>query len=316
MQLFRNEFIKLYKSKKILVLLLVSLATFLVLVLGQKLDEIESINETKMTQLEIYEVNKENLNHLILENNYTEKQLKRTLEKNETFYKENIPYAGYETGAYLLFEETTTGLFLSFILPFSIFLIAIEAIIGERNQRSLNFMLISPVGRTRILFSKFLTITVTLILTAVVYISINYIFFGMKFGFDGWKDPIVIMVNSAKTMEIWKAFPIAVINLLILILYYVSLGIFFSVIFKNYSTAFISFLGIFLLRGFSGLYLEKVPFSQYLPFLNNSISPFLFSNPQTEMHGVTFNIALISTLLMILILNIVTLYTFKKRDIY
>lgn len=316
MELFKNEMIKLAKMKQIFVVLIVSFLFIGLFITVHELDKREIFVEEAFTQEEIYLMNQEQIEWMIAEGKDSETALQKRQEINELMYVEEIPYDGYMTGAFFLFSEIVFGGFAMVILPFVIFLIGINMILGERNQGSLNFLLVSPAGRNKIIMAKFFALFVMLLITATVFIGSYLIYIAIQFGFSGWTDKVVMTFASPVMVPIWQAILIGTVLMIFNMLVYVTIGLLISVIFKNYAGAFIGFLTIPLLQATSGLYLGKIPLTEYIPFINLNLNSFLFLEGSTEMYGITFMFALLSTVVLLVVMYVLMIIIFNRRDYY
>ena len=74
-----------------------------------------------------------------------------------------------------LFPLAALGMVLPLFLPIAVAITAGEAIAGEAQQGTLRYLLIRPVGRTRLLFAKLVTVMVFVVVTVLVVAVTAYV---------------------------------------------------------------------------------------------------------------------------------------------
>ena len=74
-----------------------------------------------------------------------------------------------------LFPLAALGIVLPLFLPIAVAITAGEAIAGESQQGTLRYMLIRPVGRTRLLFAKLVTVMAFVVITVLVVAVTGYL---------------------------------------------------------------------------------------------------------------------------------------------
>jgi ABC-2 type transport system permease protein len=74
-----------------------------------------------------------------------------------------------------LFPLAALGIVLPLFLPIAVAVTAGEAIAGEAQQGTLRYMLLRPVGRTRLLFAKLVAVMAFVVLTVIVVAATAYL---------------------------------------------------------------------------------------------------------------------------------------------
>lgn len=308
----KNEIIKLWLRKKIVVLLIISVG---MMILSATLSYFDS-NEVKMASNEIYEMEKQSLKSLYSNKEIDSTYIERSLEIIDTKMAHNIPAEGYQTGAMLLFEEITGGFFISIILPFAVIILCSDMIVGEQTTGSLKSLLFSPLGRGRLLFSKILAVFFVLLGLSIFYFLLEYITTGTLYRFGGWTDQIVLTLINPGIYSVWQGIVLGFLLLVISMTFYILLAIFFSVIFNNVMSSILGFITFVLIQYTSPLYMEKIPYLYYSVFPNVKLALFLEGGGATQPYGVSLISAIVVIGLAIVLLIYLSMVIFKKRDIF
>lgn len=87
-----------------------------------------------------------------------------------------------------LFPLAALGLVLPLFLPIAVAVTAGEAVAGEAQQGTLRYLLVRPVGRTRLLVAKLVAVMAFVVLTIVVVALTSYVFGTLLLG-DGTVRP-------------------------------------------------------------------------------------------------------------------------------
>ena len=74
-----------------------------------------------------------------------------------------------------LFPLAALGIVLPLFLPIAVAITAGEAIAGEAQQGTLRYMLVRPVGRTRLLVAKLVAVMAFVVLTVLVVAATAYV---------------------------------------------------------------------------------------------------------------------------------------------
>ena len=74
-----------------------------------------------------------------------------------------------------LYPLAALGIVLPLFLPIAVAITAGEAIAGEAQQGTLRYMLVRPVGRTRLLFAKLVAVMAFVVLTILVVAATAYL---------------------------------------------------------------------------------------------------------------------------------------------
>ncbi len=92
------------------------------------------------------------------------------------------PFLSQVLGNGALFPVAALALILPVFLPIAVSVIAGDAVAGEASAGTLRYLLIRPVGRTRLLFTKLAITTVFVFLAVVVVAAVGYLIGGAFFG--------------------------------------------------------------------------------------------------------------------------------------
>ncbi len=126
-----------------------------------------------------------------------------------------------------LFPVAALALILPVFLPIAVSVIAGDAIAGEASSGTLRYLLMRPVGRTKLLFVKLAIVTVFVFLAVIVVAGVGYVvgstFFGIK------PLPSVSGRTIAAQDATWRTF-VTVVYIAVSMLGVASVGLFFSTV--------------------------------------------------------------------------------------
>ncbi len=233
------------------------------------------------------------------------------IEEN-TFYLENdIQPTSY--GA-LSFVYENSGIIILIGL-FSI-IVASGAIANEHRWGTIKLLLIRPISRTTILFSKYIsvllfTLTMTILLIVLLFI-IGLIFFG----FEG-ANPTYLITATDGTLELASLYKAIIADYsfpFIEIIILTTLAFMISTIFKNNSLA----LGATLFLMFTGVqiyfWFEKYAWSKYILFAHTDLSQ--YSQTGTLFfEGNTLSLSITVLLVYYALFLFLSWLIFTKRDV-
>lgn len=202
---------------------------------------------------------------------------------------------------------------IEMVIIFSI-VIAADVVSREYTNGTIKLLLIRPHSRSKILFSKYISVSLfalgMLILLVVTGYSINTIFYG--FGNLSTTDLFLNSEGKVTEMNVFlqtaKMYGLSFLP----ILSYVTLSFAISTILRNSALAvgvslFIMIVGNSIIEATSYL-----PGLKYLPFANSDISLYIFHLPARPEMTLGFSLSVLAV--YILVLAGLSWLVFKKRD--
>lgn len=225
--------------------------------------------------------------------------------------EKNIKEVGIHN--YLISCISTAILFIT-IMPI---IIAAGIVAEEFTTGTIKLLMVRPIGRMKILLSKYLAVIVTtavfILATIVFYFIVGAIFFGV----DGIGDTYLYMVNEKiKEIDFFEYFNQKFLNALIYPLISVTIAFMVSTLLRRSGLAlalalFVQ-LGGELISGY--LVEEKYSWAKYILFTNTSLNWYI-DGTKPPLKGMTIEFSITMLIIYYLILLAVAFISFEKRDI-
>lgn len=206
----------------------------------------------------------------------------------------------------------------SFLIIVFVIMIAGSIVSDEFNKGTIKSLLTVPHERTSILWSKYLTVLLTIPIIIIFLFLMELLVGGIFMGFDSLSIPAVIYNISTKSIEILNVFSYFLVNLLAnlpQIILLATLAFACSVILN--STAFaitLTFCGMIaseIINSFAYLYDIKI--LNYFVTTNWDMTVYLFGGH--SIYGVTMGHSLLICLTYLVIMLIVAFVVFIRRDV-
>lgn len=310
--LIKNEVIKIF-SRRLTKILLILLVVFSIgAAILHKTQETE-ITDWKANEMQIVADNKNRIELVNLSPQLkadAENKIKISeyrLENNVKPIEEN-PWTA---------SLNLTGLIEMIIIV--VIIIAAEIVSREFNDGTIKLLLIRPHKRSKILFSKYFSViafsTVALLLMFFSQVITN----GSLYGFSNIFSGIVsteLFINSVGEVQaisvvsqLVKLYGLSLIS----IMSYATIAFSISTLLRNSSLAVGSSL-VFMILGNSMIEATStLPLLKYLPFANSDFSLHVYHlMPRPEM---TIGFSVTVLLFYIVVLNMISFASFRKRDI-
>lgn len=248
---------------------------------------------------------------------------------NDTDSTETVK--SYYENWYILDEEVDTNnantlrsVFINFFSEYSFLILIFSIMIAggivsdEFNKGTIKSLLIVPHKRSKILFAKYISIIIMILVIIGVLIVSELLIGGILMGFSSLSIPVVVYNITDSALEIINIFGYLGLQILAnlpQIILLATLAFACSVIVN--STAFsivIPFCGIIaseLINGFALVYDIKI--LNYFVTTNWDFTVYLFGG--TSIYGNSLLHAIIVCLVYLLIMLVVTFIVFKRKDI-
>jgi len=311
MNLIWNEQIKLYAQKSTWVMFIVILAIaigggLLTKFMGTESDfkeygdnwqaELQEENAQLITDMEEDEFNQFSNPPIIEENNY--------------YLDNNIkpkPYDGWE---YVLENS-----FLSSLISLFTIVVAAGIISNEFKWGTIKLLLIRPISRTKILFSKYVSVLIFALTLLLFLLVTSWIVGAILFGLNGL-NPSIVQQQSAGFVqngvfgEIVEAYGLSLVTLVMM----ATFAFMISAIFRSSGMAI--GLAIFLMMAGNAIvaFLAQYEWSKYILFANTNLKQYMDGGmPLNENMTLTFSVVVLVVYFIVFLGAAWTAFT--KRDI-
>lgn len=233
------------------------------------------------------------------------------IEQN-TFYLENdIQPTKYGALSFVY----DNSMFIILIGLFSI-IVASGAIANEHRWGTIKLLLIRPISRTTILFSKYISVLLFALTMTGLLMVLLFIIGLILFGFEG-ANPTYLITATDGTFELFSLYKGIIADYgfpLIEIIMLTTLAFMISTIFKNNSLA----LGATLFLMFTGaqiyFWFEKYAWSKYILFAHTDLSQ--YSQTGTPYFaGNTLSFSIVVLLVYYVLFLFLSWLIFTKRDV-
>lgn len=208
---------------------------------------------------------------------------------------------------------TFSGL-VEMVMIFAI-VIAADMVAGEYTAGTMKLLLIRPHSRTKILFSKYIAVSLfALVMLALLVIcgyATNALFYGLSsiHTTDLFLNQQGQIIQQNVIMQVIKMYGLSIIP----VMGYVTLAFAVSTVLRNSALA----VGISLFIMITGNSMieatAKIEWLKYLPFANSDISLYIFHLPARPEMTLGFSISVL--LVYIFGLALTSWAVFKKRDV-
>jgi len=208
---------------------------------------------------------------------------------------------------------TFSGL-IEMVIIFSI-IIAADMVAGEYTAGTMKLLLIRPHKRTKILFSKFIAVSLFSLVMLVLLVVCGYVTNALLYGLgdihitDLFLNQQGQIVSQNVIMQVIKMYGLSIFP----VMGYVAFAFAVSTVLRNSALA----VGISLLIMIVGNSMieatAKIEVLKYLPFANSDISLYIFHLPARPEMTLGFSISVL--LVYMFGLTLISWAVFKKRDV-
>ncbi len=208
---------------------------------------------------------------------------------------------------------TFSGL-VEMVMVFAI-VIAADMVAGEYTAGTMKLLLIRPYSRTKILFSKYIAVSLFAVVMLALLVACGYATNALLYGVGGTHTTDLFLnqqgqiVQQNVMMQVIKMYGLSIFP----VIGYVTLAFAISTIFRNSALA----VGISLFMMIVGNSMieatAKMEWLKYLPFANSDISLYIFHLPARPEMTLGFSVSVL--LVYIFTLAFMSWMVFKKRDV-
>lgn len=238
------------------------------------------------------------------------KQMEANILMNEYAIEHNI--APYEYTAWRFADAASSLVFL--VTLFTV-IVAGDIVATEFGWGTIKLLLIRPVSRTKILYSKYLSTLVYGLMLLVILLITSFLLGGLVFGFSGVDQPfiyvdqdgVVHQMNMAS--RVLMSFGFEAVTLLMI----VTIAFMISASFRSSSLAislsiFVMFAGTTVVQ-----VLSRYEWVKYILFANIDLSMYFMGSPMIK--GMTLAFSLTMLAVYFIIMHAVAWLMFTKRDV-
>lgn len=194
-------------------------------------------------------------------------------------------------------------------------IIAGGSVASEFSWGTIKLLLIRPVNRSKILFSKYISTFIFALIMLIILFVLSFVVGAIFFGSDTIGNPH-LSYQAGKVVEssmLWHAiqvYGLACVNLLMMVTFAFMIG----TIFRSSSLS----IGIAIFLMFMGtqvtqLLASKFDWAKYILFANTDLTRYIDGFPIVE--GMTMTFSIIMLLIYFFVFNGLTWIIFNKRDV-
>jgi len=278
-----------------------------------------------------------------------EKENEQLLKEDEEFERklaegsEDLPFAPdmdkYKINSFYLQEDIKpvpfgawqfiyeTEMLLSLISLFTI-IIAANIISSEHRWGTIKLLLIRPISRTTILLSKYVSVLIFAVVTALFLFIFSFLTGAILFGLEPGVNPHAVVYDFANTVKgvniseevdylKYASLPLETFSNyayhMVILIMMTTLALMISTIFKNNALA----IGVAIFLMFAGnsivAFFHEYSWAKYILFANIDLSQYINDNPMLE--GLSLNFSIMILLIHFIIFIGVSWLVFVKRDV-
>ncbi len=235
-------------------------------------------------------------------------------------YSSNEEKNAYDYSYYAL------SLFGVILIAFAI-TFASHSIAGETKEGTMRFVSIRPVSRRSLILGKFFSIAIISLVMLVFSAVASMVVGGFMFGMESMK--ILSVINATKILEIHPMLSLAIFvgSLYIKILVYTSIAMLFTSFLKSDLLALTLTLLIYIVHLMLPMFFGANSWLRFNPLCSIDLFAFLGSGTTTAKtilgqmftstiySGVNIWLSIIFIVALIVVLNLISVFAFKKREL-
>ncbi len=249
------------------------------------------------------------------------KQLQISIEQQQYYLDHDINPT--EPGAPTFVREFLQHA-IQLLLPLLVMIIASDIVSSEHSAGTVKLLLTRPVKRWRILFSKYMTLILSVSFLIMAFAVLSYLISGLVFGYNGWSAPILtgftvengeLSTAGVHLVPQWK-FLLMVFGLAWFVSLVVgTLSFMLSTLIKSTAAG----MGVMLACLIAGMILTNMVSSwesaKYLFMVNLTPTQYL-TGGTPPIEGMTLGFTLMVLLIWGIAGIFVSFFTFTRKDVY
>lgn len=271
--------------------------------------EYETLKQQKESGIPVDQAALENAESVYLEAKYIEEH---NLNDSLTFDKDY----GYAVTDSLLIQTLNSAPMLMTLIALVMIVFAGGIIANESSQGTIKFLLINPVRRGKILWSKFLCCLSLLVFLTFLLFGLEVLLLGISYGFSGYAGEYVhaaggVVTGTPILLYGFQQFMLAAVNPLMMM----TMAFAISSLFR--SSALSIALGLGGLMGgsiiTSILSQMNIDWGRYLVFSNTSLSAITAGNPPFPGQTLTFSVVTLAVYMAVFLM--IAYDGFTRREV-
>ncbi|WP_093215064.1 ABC transporter permease [Sediminibacillus albus] len=306
MNLVYNEQVKLYARKSTWIMFVILAVIILgIAILGKTVGDLgnEEYGEDWRQQLE-----QENAE---LTEGMDEEQIAydQVVKENNYYLENDIKPQNYD-----VWQSVIDNSMLSALLSLFTIIVAAGIVAHEFRWGTIKLLLIRPVSRTKILFSKYVSVLLFALTSLVFLLLFSWLTGAVFFGVNGINPTLVLnsgdgFVQVSALHEITRSYGFSLVNLVMMS----ALAFMISSIFRNSGLA-IGFAIFLMMAGSSimGFFLQY-DWAKFILFANTNLDQYYRGTPLIE--GMTLPFSVMVLLVYYLVFLVLSWVFFTKRDV-
>jgi ABC-2 type transport system permease protein len=319
-----NEFYKIIRKKRMLVITLILLVIIPIFTYGQykttktTLEELGTSDWRAILQQQI--VDQQNR----LASSRIDPERKEQIRLNiklQQYYLDNDINPS-EPGAPTFvrgFIENSISLFL----PLLVVILAADLVSSEHSSGTIKLLLTRPVPRWKILLSKYIALLLSISLMLLITMILSYLISGVIFGYKGWTMPILtgfqtqgenLITTFVHTVPQWKYILMAAGLAWFSSIAVGTIAFMVSVLMRHAASS----MGVMLAAVIAGTLLSQIAPSwkelKYVAFINLGLTDYLTGRPEI-VEGMTLSFSLAVLSVWSIVALVIAFFVFTRRDI-
>lgn len=198
-------------------------------------------------------------------------------------------------------------------------LVAGSIVSEEFSKGTIKLLLVKPYTRTKILFSKFLTVLIMILFAIITPLIMQLIVGSIYNGFNGLTTPVIVYnyeTGLTEVLNLFKYFGLMTISVLPKLIIIATVAFTLSTLFISTSIAntltIVAVFGSSLINAFAEFY--EIDILKYFITLNWDWSYYLFGG-SSPYKGVAFSFSVVISLIYFIVMLLITTIVFKKKNI-
>lgn len=215
-------------------------------------------------------------------------------------------------GAAAMLTSSVTGVFIKLILPMLIVIITADIITGEASNGTMKSILISPIGRNRILLAKSLAALIISVGAMLLSDLLTYLTSIPFYGVGNWNDLIVVGSESFKAIPVWEYMMYGLLLNIFMIITLISVFILISVLFETVATSISLAISLVVFGGLLGNLQDRIDSLKYFFVLNLDLASHLTGESTIQNSSLLLSsIVMLATIIIALSL---AFFKFTRKD--
>jgi ABC-2 type transport system permease protein len=215
-------------------------------------------------------------------------------------------------GAAAMLTSSVTGVFIKLILPMLIVIITADLISGEAGNGTMKSLLISPIGRKRILLAKSLAALIVSVGGMLISDLLTYLTSIPFYGVGNWNDLIVVGSETFKAIPVWEYMVYGLLLNIVMIVTLISVFILISVLFETVATSISLAISIVVFGGLLGNLQDRLDSLKYFFVLNLDLASHLTG--ESTLQNSSLLLSSMVMLITVLIALSLAFLKFTKKD--